>query len=166
MFVMGIREQIEPCGFLGLRGTEDIIERTPPKVLIKHIRGIIYPLKDNLQTLDDEICIKTINVILSLAKKSDGIAEAFVPLFNILLPSVDVLRNKHEVGARKPKNRRPMSAVPVEKKFVKLVDLKRQNVNIGQLVQTMLEYFERHGGLYAYVTIKKLMPKYESCLFS
>ena len=62
---------------------------------------------------------------MSIAMKSDAIAEAFVPLFNILLPSVDVLRNKHEVGARKPKNRRPMSAVPEEKKFVKLVDLKR-----------------------------------------
>lgn len=68
---------------------------------------------------------------MSLAKKSDKICETFVPLFNILLPSVDVLRNKHEVGARKPKNRRPISAVPTEKKFVKLVDLKRKTVNIG-----------------------------------
>lgn len=48
VFVMGIREQIEPCGFLGLRGTEEIIRRTPAKELIKHVRGIIYPLKDNL----------------------------------------------------------------------------------------------------------------------
>lgn len=125
VFVMGIREQIEPCGFLGLRGTQEIIRRCKSHELLPHIRGIIYPLKDNLQTLDDDICINTINVILSLAKKSDTVAEAFVPLFNILLPSVDVLRNKHEVGARKPKNRRPMSAVPAEKKFVKLVDLKR-----------------------------------------
>jgi hypothetical protein len=37
--------------------------------------------------------------------------------------------------------------------------------DIGVLIQDMLEYFERHGGLYAFVTIKKMIPRYESALF-
>jgi len=38
--------------------------------------------------------------------------------------------------------------------------------DIGELVQEVLEYFERHGGLYALITIKKMIPKYDSAVFS
>jgi len=53
-----------------------------------------------------------------------------------------------------------------QKKFVKLVDLKRNVVDIEALVQETLEHFEKHGGIMAYVTIKKMNPRYESCMFS
>ena len=42
----------------------------------------------------------------------------------------------------------------------------RNKIDIAALVQSVLEYFERHGGLYAFVTIKKLLPRYESVMFS
>ena len=49
--------------------------------------------------------------------------------------------------------------------MVKLINLKRNVVDISALVQETLEYFEKHGGLMAYVTIKKMIPRYESCKF-
>ena len=49
----------------------------------------------------------------------------------------------------------------------KLVDLKRTKPGqMSELIMEVLEYFEKHGGMYAFVTIKKLMPRYESTLFS
>ena len=109
------------------------------------------------------------NIILKIAKKHDKLAEEFVPHFPILLPSVSVLRNKHSNFAYiKPKGQRP-SSVSGPKPFVKLADMKpygRNKIDIAALVQSVLEYFERHGGLYAFLTIKKLLPRYESVMFS
>ena len=50
--------------------------------------------------------------------------------------------------------------------MVKLANLRRNVVDMSALVQSLLEYLERHGGLYAYITIKKLIPRYESVLFN
>jgi hypothetical protein len=50
---------------------------------------------------------------------------------------------------------------------VKLVMLNRTKPGqMAELIMEVLAYFERHGGMYAFVTIKKLMPRYESVLFS
>jgi hypothetical protein len=90
-----------------MKSLDEIIESCNIKTLLANLRGIIYPLKDNLRTLNDEICVKTLNVMFKLAKRSDKIAEAFVPHFHIILPSVDLLRNRHAQGVG---NRRPQSA--------------------------------------------------------
>ena len=136
----------------------EIIDGTNVKTLLGQIRGIIYPIKDNLRTKDDDICIKTLDIMLRFAKKSDKIAEAFVPYFPILLPSIDLLRHKHTL----PRYRRPQSVK--SKEFVKLADLPKK-INMQEIINNLLEYFEKHGGLYAFVTIKKLIPRYESALF-
>lgn len=65
-----------------------------------------------------------------LARKSDKIAEAFIPHFPIILPSVDLLRNKHSLGGGAKK--RPQSAQV--KKFVKLVDLRRGQPEIPVII--------------------------------
>jgi hypothetical protein len=51
---------------------------------------------------------------------------------------------------------------------MKLVELKKtiRTVDIEELIQKLLEYWSKHGGLYAYITIKKLIPKYESGIFA
>ena len=51
---------------------------------------------------------------------------------------------------------------------MKLEEIKkiRDVPDIEQLCQEVLEYWERNGGILAYVTIKKMIPKYESCVFS
>ena len=73
-------------------------------------------MKDSLRTLDDDICIKTINIMLRIAKKSDKLAEAFVPHFHLILPNVDILRNMHmqfgsaAAASRLSVNRRPRSS--------------------------------------------------------
>jgi len=45
------------------RGLEEILKGTKVKRLLKAIRSIIYPIKDNLRTLDDDICIKTLRAM-------------------------------------------------------------------------------------------------------
>ena len=62
IFVEGLRETIEPQTFMAERGLNEIIDGNSVKRLIKAVRSIIYPLKDNLRTLDDNICLKTLNV--------------------------------------------------------------------------------------------------------
>lgn len=154
--------------YMAHAGLEEIIDATPTKKLVKQIRGIIYPLKDCLRTMDDNICIKTMNIIFKIAKKHDKLAEEFVPHFPIILPVIDVLRNKHSNFGKIPKAKRPAS-VSGPKPFVKLQDMKpygRNVIDIAALVQRILEYFETHGGLYGYVTIKKMIPRYESVSFS
>lgn len=50
---------------------------------------------------------------------------------------------------------------------IKLEKYKRSTCSekVTDKVQEVLECFERHGGLYAYVTIKKMIPKYDSAVF-
>ena len=103
VFVEGLREKVEPLPFIALKGLEEIVDNSTIKTLLANLRGIVYPLKDNIRTLDEDICIKTLNLMMRLAKKSDKIAEAFVSHFPIILPSVDILRNKYAIGAPKPK---------------------------------------------------------------
>jgi hypothetical protein len=159
VFVEGLREKVEPLMFLAEKGLDEMIESCNVKTLLENLRGIIYPIKDNIRSLDNEICVKTLMVMYKLAKRSDKIAEAFIPHFPIILPSVDILRTKFSVDAPK----RARSAAP--KRFVKLEEMRPKQPDIGPLIQEILEYFERHGGLYAFVTIKKMIPRYESALF-
>lgn len=63
------------------------------------MRGIIYPLKDALATKDDEICAKTLHLILLLAKRSAKIAEEFVQYFHLILPNIEILQNMHSAFA-------------------------------------------------------------------
>jgi hypothetical protein len=142
------------------RGLEEILKGTKVKRLLKAIRSIIYPIKDNLRTLDDDICIKTLRAMQNIVRKHDKIAENFVQYFHILLPSVEILKNKHKCAPKAP-----LPRATGDKKIVKLINLKRNVVDMSALVQETLEYFEKHGGLMAYVTIKKLIPRYESCKF-
>tara|TARA_B110000285_G_scaffold196671_1_gene227812 strand:+ start:761 stop:952 length:192 start_codon:yes stop_codon:yes gene_type:complete len=60
------------------RGLEEILKGTKVKRLLKAIRSIIYPIKDNLRTLDDDICIKTLRAMQNIVRKHDKIAENFV----------------------------------------------------------------------------------------
>mgnify|MGYP000176607173 CR=1 FL=1 len=70
-----------------------------------NLRGIIYPIKDNLRTLDDDICVKTLNICQQLARKSDKIAEALVPHYHIILPPFSILRDMHaSKGSRRPQS--------------------------------------------------------------
>jgi len=102
VFVDGLREKVEPQQFMAERGLEEILKGTKVKRLLKAIRSIIYPIKDNLRTLDDDICIKTLRAMQSIVRKSDKIAENFVQYFHILLPSVEVLKNKHKCAPKAP----------------------------------------------------------------
>lgn len=85
--------------------------------MLSLLRSIIFPLKDNLRTLDDQVCIHTLNTILQIASKSDKLAEAFVQHFHLLLPMVDLVRNKHSKFARatkRPKSESgPKKLVPI-----------------------------------------------------
>ena len=128
-FVEGLREKVEPLPFMSEKGLNEIVDTLTIKSLLANLRVIVYPIKDNLRTLDEDICIKTINLMTRLAKRSDKVAEAMVPHFMIILPSVDILRSKYAIGAPKPK--RPQST---STRFVKLVDLRCKMPDIGVLI--------------------------------
>jgi len=143
----------------------EILKKVSVKRLLKAIRSIVYPLKDNLRTLDDDICIKMFRVCQVIIKRSDKLAESFVPHFHIILPMFEVVKNRHQKYGRVVARQAKKQPDPSEG-FVKLQDLKRNVVDIEDLIQETLEYFEKHGGLMAFVTIKKMIPRYESCMFS
>jgi hypothetical protein len=79
---------------MSLNGLEELIDKCTVKSLLLDLRSIIYPIKNNLKTLNDDICTNTLRLMLRLAKRSDKIAEAFVTHFPIILPSMDILKNK------------------------------------------------------------------------
>lgn len=154
------------------------------KTLMKQTRAILMQVKENLRTLDDHVCLKTLNILLLMCKRSDKVTENFVQYFHILLPSIEILRNKHAkqfVNKSVYKSNQSIRSSQSQKSFnpsfkldesgkvvpIKLAVYKRatNTVNVYGAVQELLEYFEKHGGLYAYVTIKKMMPKYDSAVF-
>ena len=111
------------------RGLDEILKATKVKRLLKAIRSIIYPIKDNLRTLDDDICIKTLRAMQTIVRKHDKIAENFVQYFHILLPSVEVLKNKHKCAPKVP-----LPRAQGDGKVVKLINLKRNVVDISALI--------------------------------
>ena len=126
IFVDGLREKSEPLIFMAERGVQEIIAKTSVKKMIKGIRSIVYPLKDNLRTLDDEICVKTIKMCQQICLKSDKLAEAFVPHFHIILPMFEVVQNKHNPSFGLPfSNKKPLSRA--QERNMKLVELKKYN---------------------------------------
>ena len=44
-----------------------MIEQTSAEVILKYLKSMIFPLKENLKTLDDDICIMTILTMLQLS---------------------------------------------------------------------------------------------------
>ena len=76
------------------QGLKDLIDKCTVKSLLLELRSIVYPIRDNLKTLDDDICMKTLQLMLRLARRSDKITEAFIPHFPTILPALDILKNK------------------------------------------------------------------------
>mgnify|MGYP000182448520 CR=1 FL=1 len=60
IFVEGLREKMEPQTYLARRGLEDLISKVTVKKLLAALRSIVYPLKDNLRTLDEDIVVSTL----------------------------------------------------------------------------------------------------------
>lgn len=70
IFAVGLRETQDPQKFLATQGFKEIVSTISVKLLIANLRGIIYPLRDALATLDDDICVKTLNLILFLSART------------------------------------------------------------------------------------------------
>lgn len=126
IFATGLREKQEPQVFLATEGFTEIVMNISCKQLIANLRGIVYPLRDALATLDDDVCVKTLRLMLAMSQrvqkiplkrkgddeddygdedtrkkkkkrryKTINVAEAFVEYFNILLPTMEVLKNRN-----------------------------------------------------------------------
>lgn len=94
VFITGLQEKTDPQMLLSYQGLQEMIEVVPVKTLIKHTKIMIFPLKENLKSLDDQVCIKTLQIILLLCQRSDKFTENLVQYFHILLPTIEILRNK------------------------------------------------------------------------
>jgi len=106
VFVEGLREKHEPQIYIAEMGLEELIAKSSVKRLLKAIRSIVYPLKDNLRTLDDDICVKTFKCCQQIVRKSDKLAEALVPHFHIILPMFEIVLNRHREIRINPAMRR------------------------------------------------------------
>jgi len=60
VFWTGLQEKSDPLNFMSEQGLKDLIDKSTIKSLLLELRSIIYPIKDNLKTLDDDICTKTL----------------------------------------------------------------------------------------------------------
>ena len=84
---------------MAAQALKDIVKRSSVKKLLLAIRSIVYPIKDNLRTLDDDIVVKTIKFTQSIClkkdkgkkKNADALAESFVEHFHIILPMFEIV---------------------------------------------------------------------------
>ena len=68
VFFTGLQEKTDPLNFIAEQGLNELIAKCDVKTLLVELRSIIYPIRDNLKTLDDDICTKTLNLMLDLAR--------------------------------------------------------------------------------------------------
>lgn len=124
----GLREKQEPLAFIAEKALEDIVAKVPVKKLLNSIRSIVYPLKDNLRTLDDVVCYKTLVITKKLCMRSDKIAENLVKHYHIILPMFEIVQNKNDPSFGLPisKKKAIFRAGLEEEKGMKLEHLKKR----------------------------------------
>ena len=112
------------------------------------IPQLIIPIKTALNTRDPEIIGITLKILQALVTCSDTIGEALVPYYRQILPIMNLFKTKNlNMGD-------------------KIDYYQRKGNNLGDLIQQTLELFEMHGGEYAFINIKYMVPTYESCVLN
>jgi len=151
LFFDGLRETELPYCFLAEEGVKDMISAGGRKILLV-IPQLIIPIKTALGTRDPKVMVRVIRVLQALVVADVGqdgggmIGAALVPYYRQILPIFNVFKNCNtNIGDA--------------------IDYSQQkNDNLGDLINSTLELFERYGGEDAYVNIKYMVPSYESCM--
>jgi len=147
IFFEGIREKADPYRFLSVQGVFDMLEKGGAKVL-PVIPQLIIPVKNALNTRDPEIIAITLKILQALVTCSDTVGEALVPYYRQILPVLNLFKTKNtNIGDS-------------------IQYSQRKDLNLGDLIQKTLEYFEMNGGEDAFINIKYMIPTYESCVLN
>lgn len=148
IFFDGLRELEHPYDFLAYEGTKDLLNEGGSKIL-PVIPQLIIPIKNALNTRIKRVIAKTLKVLKLLVEADDQngdglIGQALVPYYRQLLPVLNIflVKNK-DIGDH-------------------IEYSQRKNVNIGDLINDVLETLERTGGEDAFINIKYLIPTYQS----
>lgn len=107
-----------------------------------------------LQTKDPEIMCKTLRILQKLVLEHIEIGEDLVPYYRQLLPTLNLFVNKNSRWQTDAENMGD-----------KMDYSQQKNMNLSELIMETLEILERYGGEDAYITIKYMIPTYESCVY-
>lgn len=147
LFFDGLRETEHPYEFFARQGVHDMLEHGGSKIL-PVIPQLIIPIKKALETRLPKVLCVTLKVLQHLVVSGECIGEALVPYYRQILPVLNIFKNNN------------LNCGDV-------IDYGQQRrENIGDLIEEVLEAFEKHGGADAFINIKYLVPTYESCLLN
>ncbi|XP_023727278.1 parkin coregulated gene protein homolog isoform X2 [Cryptotermes secundus] len=129
MFFDGLCETVHPYKFFAQQGILDMLQHGGPKIL-PVIPQLIIPIKNALNTRNQEIVCTTLKVIQRLVISTDMVGEALVPYYRQILPIFNIFKNKNvNLGDR--------------------IDYTQMNQeNVGDLIQETLEILEQYGAIF------------------
>ncbi|KAK3706412.1 hypothetical protein QZH41_006569 [Actinostola sp. cb2023] len=147
LFFEGLSETSHPYEFFARQGISDLLEHGENKIL-PVIPQLIIPIKKALNTRTHKVVCTTLKALFQLTNAADLIGEALVPYYRQILPILNIFKNKNLNSGDG-------------------IDYSQQrNENIGDLIQSVLEAFERRGGPDSFINIKYMVPTYESCMLN
>lgn len=143
IFFEGLLERTEPFATMAFQGLQDLLNAArgkQPSLLAPCIATIIVPIKTCLNTKDNVIMCRAINMLQLLIRCDTSVGEILVPYYRQLLPVMSLFRgNNKNLGDG-----------------IEYGQRKRENM--GDLVAETLELFERTGGEDAFINIKYMIP--------
>lgn len=145
IFFDGLREKQEPYKFLALQGVRNLLnEGKDTGKILPCVPQLIIPIKEALNTRDQEIICTVLKVLQQLVQSGEMIGEALVPYYRQILPIFNIFKSKNKnIGDR--------------------IDYSQQKrTNVGDLIEETLEILEVNGGEDAFINIKYMIPTYES----
>lgn len=149
LFFSGLREVEEPYAFIAEQAIKDILKPTddganPQGKVLPVLPQLIIPIKEALNTRNPAILVKTLKIMMDLAKCEDFTGQALVPYYRQLLPICNIYKQSNlNVGDGIDYNQ-------------------RKDDNIGTLVDETLKVLEINGGEDAFINIKYIIPTYET----
>jgi len=151
IFFDGLLEKQGPYNFLAYSGLQDMLNAArgkEPSLIAPAVPTLIVPLKRALNTRDNDIMCRCLNMIQLLVRVDNRVGELLVPYYRQLLPVFNLYRsNNKNLGDR-------------------IEYSQRKRENMGDLIQETLELLEKNGGEDAFINIKYMIPTYESCVTS
>lgn len=149
VFFDGLLEKTEPYATIAYQGLQDMLNAArgkEPSLIAPAVPSVIVPIKRALNTKDNVIMCRAINMLQCMIRADINIGEMLVPYYRQILPVFNLFRASNcNLGDG-------------------IEYSQRKRENMGDLVMETLELLERTGGEDAFINIKYMIPTYESCL--
>lgn len=147
IFFDGLMEKVSPFDVLGYSGLQDLLNAGRGKGIIHPtVPLVIVPLVRCLNTNDNVIMCKAINMLQLMIRCDPLVGPSLVPYYRQILPSFNRYKDCN----------------------LNLGDgidyAQRKRENMSDLVCETLELLEKTGGEDAFINIKYMIPTYESCV--